>query len=411
MADGSPAEVTNSLVERMKRNDAANKDLRSAFNVLGPLIRDLPRTDDLLLGDAATVAWRTLRDGNPELYMVYRSLVRVKCGKHVTDLLDSHIGPPVSVGLHDHPVRAISATDLAGYELPILASLLDPWLMEKTLCMVHAKRGVGKTHLMVAIALAVATGGNFLNWSAPKPQGVIYIDGEMQAQAFQQRIKDGIDRVGMSPDLLQIVTPDLQEAAMPDMGTIGGQRAIDALVSDKTKLIIVDNLSCLVRSGGAENESESWGAVSEWALKHRREGRAVMFVHHSGKSGAQRGTSKREDLLDVVINLKRPTAYNESDGAVFIIEFEKARALKGGDIAAIEARLETLPNGLQDWTYRPVEAVNQRSIADLWNGGAVTLMDVARELGMNKSSVHRHLEKSMADGQLTRPYPTPRARK
>ena len=34
--------------------------------------------------------------------------------------------------------------------------------------------------------------------------------------------------------------------------------------------------------------------------------KTVLFVHHSGKGGQQRGTSRREDVLDTVIALRYP---------------------------------------------------------------------------------------------------------
>lgn len=54
-----------------------------------------------------------------------------------------------------------------------------------------------------------------------------------------------------------------------------------------------------------------------------------MFIHHAGKSGAQRGTSKREDVLDTVVALKRPGDYVTSQGARFEVHFEKARGIFG----------------------------------------------------------------------------------
>jgi hypothetical protein len=42
-------------------------------------------------------------------------------------------------------------------------------------------------------------------------------------------------------------------------------------------------------------------------LQHR--GIGVLLVHRSGKSGEQRGTSRREDVLDTVIGLRRPEGY------------------------------------------------------------------------------------------------------
>jgi len=386
--------------------ETAADAVRKAHGILLPIMRDLPGAESYLFtDDSARNALKILAELDPGLLTTYiDNAVRPRCGPLVARLVTEMAGGRLPER-NQQALRALNAGDLVNHHLPELQPILLPWLFEKNLCMVHAKRGVGKTHMALAVAFAVASGGTFLSYRAPKPRGVLYLDGEMPAQLMQQRLRELMGTQGESPDLLRIVTPDMQDRSMPDLGTVAGQREIDSLVDGDTALIVVDNLSCLVRSGGAENESESWSAISEWGLSHRRAGRAVLFIHHSGKSGAQRGTSKREDLLDVVIALKHPSDYGEQDGAVFDINFEKARSLRGDSVAPIEARLVTLPNGQQEWTWRAVEDVTRKTVAGLWNGGALTLMDVSRELGMNKSSVHRQLAALMTEGALTRPYP------
>ena len=115
---------------------------------------------------------------------------------------------------------------------------------------------------------------------------------------------------------------------MPDLSTLEGQTAVNAMLTPETALIVVDNISCLCRSG-RENEAESWLPVQGWALRQRAAGRAVLFIHHSGKNGEQRGASKREDILDTVIKLKRPVDYEPSQGAVFELIFRKGAASQG----------------------------------------------------------------------------------
>lgn len=384
------------------------EEVRNAHALLMPIMRDLPATENYLFTDTGTrEAMKTLAERDPALFTIYLDVVRGRCSRIVARMVADLAGGRLPERAQ-HALRVLTAAELVNHELPPLEPILEPWLFQKNLCMVHAKRGVGKTHLALAVAFAVASGGKFLTYHAPKPRGVLYLDGEMPGQLMQKRLNELMSADGQSPDLLRIVTPDIQDKPMPDLGTLAGQREVDSLVDDNTALIVVDNLSCMVRSGGAENESESWGVVSEWALAHRRAGRAVLFVHHSGKSGAQRGTSKREDLLDVVICLRRPSDYNESDGAVFEIQFEKARSLRGQSVEPIEARLMTQANGQQEWVSRSVEDVTGKTVVDLWNGGALTLVDVAREMGLVKSTVHRRLEAAMAAGTLTRPYPQTR---
>ena len=60
-----------------------------------------------------------------------------------------------------------------------------------------------------------------------------------------------------------------------------------------------------------QNDAESWVPIAEWALELRRQGKAVLFVAHAGKSKQQRGTSKKEDVMDVVIKLDHSQDYQQ----------------------------------------------------------------------------------------------------
>ncbi len=297
----------------------------------------------------------------------------------------------------DRALNAVGVRDFLQMELPVRENLLAPWLPTQGLVMVHAARGTGKTHLSLGIAYAVASGGQFLTWTAPKPRGVLFIDGEMPASVLQERLAALASTGSEIRAPFHLVTPDLQPFGIPDLGTADGQQAIDALVSPETALIIVDNLSCLVRSG-KENEAESWQPVQTWALRHRARGRSVVFIHHSGKAGAQRGTSRREDVLDVVLALRRPLDYRPQEGAVFEVHFEKARGLYGHEVEPFEACLSTDELGRQSWQTRTVEDSTYQRVIELLNEG-LSQAEIARELEVNRSTVSRHVKRAKAEGK------------
>jgi hypothetical protein len=266
--------------------------------------------------------------------------------------------------------------------------------------MIRSWRGVGKTHAALGIAFAVASGGTFLTWSAPKARRVLYIDGEMPATALQERlaaINVSAD-VDPAPGMLHLITPDLQDGPMPDLATSDGQAAINAVIGD-SELIVLDNLSCLARSGGRENDAESWLPVAEWALQMRSGGRSVLFIHHSAKGGQQRGTSKREDLLDTVLRLKEPSDYRHGEGARFEVHYEKARNLHGEITRPIEALLITGEAGHTRWTFRRVEETTFDRVVALANDG-LSRSEIALELQCNRSTVFRHWRKAGADGLI-----------
>jgi RecA-family ATPase len=95
--------------------------------------------------------------------------------------------------------------------------------------MIHAWHGVGKIRVALGIAYAVATGGEFLTWEAPRPRRVLYLDGEMPGSALWDRLKALVeaDKRDFDPTNLLIVTPDVQDGPMPDLATFEGQEAIE----------------------------------------------------------------------------------------------------------------------------------------------------------------------------------------
>ncbi|MGH8584636.1 MAG: AAA family ATPase [Gammaproteobacteria bacterium] len=286
---------------------------------------------------------------------------------------------------------ALEIGELLARNFPPKEPLLSPWLRLQDLVMVYAKRGVGKTHFCLSLAYVVASGGKFLEWQAPKPRRVLYIDGEMPGAAIKDRLAALVDVNELEPPegFFRIVTPDVQPIPLPDLATAAGQAALHPLIAD-AELIVLDNLSALVRAG-VENEGESWIPMATWALERRREGRAVAFVHHAGKGGQQRGSSRREDLLDVVVCLKHPSDYTPDQGARFEMVFEKARGLFGADVETIEAALQEGADGKTSWTWKAAEGATVDRVAEL-HGIGMKPAEIAGELGVHRSTVYRALK-------------------
>jgi putative DNA primase/helicase len=296
-------------------------------------------------------------------------------------------------------LQPLTAAEFLALELPMRELILNPWLPTKGLAMIHAMRGIGKTHLALGIGYAVATGGGLLRWSAPAPRRVLYLDGEMPAAAMQRRLAAiiaGFNEEPPAPDYLRLLFSDIIEGGLPDLGTAEGQAEIDAAIGE-AELIIVDNISTLVRSG-KENEAESWLPVQGWALNHRRAGRSILFIHHSGKGGLQRGTSRREDVLDTVITLRRPPDYAADQGARFEIVLEKGRGVHGDNARPIEARYEER-DGAAVWTHTEIADAELTRVVDALSDG-MSYREAARELGISKSKLERLKKKAAEKGLL-----------
>ena len=287
------------------------------------------------------------------------------------------------------PLAAVNLADFLARDFPPREMLLAPWLPRQGLAMIYAARGVGKTHLALAVAYAVATGGELLGWKAPAPRRVLLVDGEMPGTALKERLQRLVQATGVSPPdpaHFRILAADTLERGLPDLASEEGQRALQPVIAD-ADLIVLDNLSTLCRSG-KENEAESWASIQDWSLAQRRVGRSVLYVHHAGKGGDQRGTSRREDVLDTVIQLKRPEDYAASEGARFIATFTKARGLFGADAAPIDARFG--PNGR--WNWRPASDALAERVYALADEG-LTQREIAKEVGASAAGVNRLLKR------------------
>ena len=179
---------------------------------------------------------------------------------------------------------------------------------------------------------------------------------------------------------------------MPDLATVAGQKSFAPCIED-AELIVVDNLSCLVREGD-ENEGGSWVPIAEWALTMRKLGKAVLFVHHAGKGGQQRGSSRREDIMDVVLKLEHAKDYEAEKGAAFTVNFEKARHLSGDDARDIEAALTKGEHGHQSWVWKDADlGMADRILAIHAEFPDLSQSDIANELGVNRSTVSRTIKR------------------
>jgi putative DNA primase/helicase len=267
--------------------------------------------------------------------------------------------------------------------------LLDPILPEKGLAMCHAARGTGKTHVALGITFAVAKGGKFLRWKAPRPRRVLLIDGEMPAAALQERLASIVAAepdAEFDPANIKILAGDLIEAGgIGNLASADVQAELDRWL-DGVDLLVLDNLSSLTAVIN-DNDAESWGPIQEWLLRLRRRGISVLIIHHSGKGGQQRGTSRREDVLDTSISLRRPADYSPTEGAKFEVHLEKARGVHGDEAKPFEAKLET-SNGVAVWTIRELEDANRARVEALLDDG-LSVRDIADETGISKSTVAR----------------------
>jgi putative DNA primase/helicase len=296
----------------------------------------------------------------------------------------------------------IDLKDFLALEVAPRAMLLDPILPERSLSMLYAPRGIGKSWLGLSIGLAVASGGSLLRWMAPRPRRVLYVDGEMPLPDIQARLAAIMAGLGgeIANNRFHIVAADNTEGGI-NLSNEDGQRALDAHL-EGVDLLILDNLSTLL-ANGSEGASDSWLPIQNWLLRLRRKGIAVLIIHHAGVNGKQRGTSRREDALDTVIGLRRPPDYAPEQGARFEVHMEKLRQLAGEGALPFEAAVESFPSedgkpGIR-WVAGDLAAPVFHRAAELFAAGH-TVRQVAVLLGISRSEAGRQRQRAEAEGLL-----------
>lgn len=242
------------------------------------------------------------------------SVVETAEGKDVTDHLRA--GHTVSELV---PVDITAATETTPTDHPLAPFLIDwpefwsndtpqEWLMEPLFAAgrahaIYAGAKTGKSYLVLAACAALATGRAFLGHPGGDPIDVLYVDLEMTADD----IRDRLEEFGYGPDddlshLHYALLP-----LLPPLDTVdGGQALTESAVAVGAKLVVIDTTARSI--GGTENDSDTLRAFARCTgIPLKQAGIAYARLDHAGKDATkgQRGTSAKNDDVDVVLRLER----------------------------------------------------------------------------------------------------------
>jgi hypothetical protein len=341
------------------------------------ILRERSVKRDLLRATQETIA--ACGSDNGEVETALASLERA------TTNARARLGPVVAI-------TPIATEELLRIQIPPREYLADPVFREKDIVMFAAGRGIGKTFLGLTVSLGLSSGCPMLGrWRPTRRRRVLHVDGEMAGRALQERISAFIVGSGFDPaGRLYFLAADLVAHGLPSISDTRGQAFYDRMIEEtRAEVLVLDNLSCLTQ-GLDENDALAWEPVQRWFVSLRRRGVATFFAHHLGKGGQQRGTSRREDLLDVSILLAPPEDEENRDGCRFTVRFTKSRGLSGRAVAPFECRLVPGSSGGLAWDVRDAHDETDEMVRELVASGR-TVRAIATELGLSKSAVSRRL--------------------
>ena len=309
--------------------------------------------------------------------------------------------PPKKASLED---IIITAKEFSAIELPKKQGFLMPWLKENSINMIYGWRGYGKTWLALGILDAVSDGKAFGPWECKASAPTLFLDGEMHPSDIQERIAQlNLNRDRKNP-LYIYSDAQANEHGLPRANLTNETwrtKMKSILLARKIKLWVIDNLAS-VAGGIDENSKKDWDPVNQWLLELRFAGISTIMNHHTNKEGGQRGTSGREDNLDISISLKLPNDYTLEDGARFIAHFTKARVPTADLplISDIEFKIIEDDSGFYSWTHRNVRKERKREILKMLDEG-LDYNAIVETLGVTKGYISKVKKQAIRDGHLT----------
>jgi len=212
--------------------------------------------------------------------------------------------------------------------------------------------GIGKTITGMMAGGAMASAQNFLNWVGQRMARVMYLDGEMPQETFQERMRMVTARYGEGIPFYGYNWEALGPGGIPPLNTPIGQawlrREIEAVLPD---IVFFDNIMSLLL--GSMAEEESWAPMRGFIRELTARRIAQWWLGHANEAGKSFGTKTREWEMDAVIALSTLNSASDdepADSFAFQLEFRKAR-LRTPQNAAQFAPLIVRPGA--DWEITP----------------------------------------------------------
>jgi len=276
------------------------------------------------------------------------------------------------------PLTYYSASALAAAAFPPRPFILEPLLAAGSAGVIYGPAGVGKSFLALGLAVAAASGGSFLGWTAQRPRTVLYLEGELGAVELQRRLA----LFGPPPAALSFWLNDQNTGPRLDLASVEG---IARLMSSwqRPELLVIDNRSCLAGMTGLDPNRRV--ELGHFMSERRRKGQSVLMIDHANREGALRGGSRCVDGMDLVMALRRPRDWSPRDGARFEIHVEEIGGGRAFDPIVAQLCTDAEP---AHWQWQSLRGPTiDRAVALLRQG--LTAEAMGRAIGLSRTSAYR----------------------
>ncbi len=302
-------------------------------------------------------------------------------------------------------------------ELKPKKRILGQWLTKKSITLVYAWRGVGKTWWALALGTAITSGKNFGPWPVNGQVRCLILDAEMASQDLQKRLSK-LNKATPISGRLFIWSEDYRvprgypRSYLTDK--VNRNKIKRYCRKKKIRFLIIDNLASLTPRID-ENSKRDWDPIIDWFRELRFSGICVIAIHHSGKSGSLRGSSALEDNADVIIRLGKARSKKSAKGLCVKMTFRKARNVSGleGKSEFIEIlSSNNVPHALKSNSSYGESGTRgnsdnsesielKRKLLSLLGTGKKQV-EIADELGRSEPWVSKYKKRAISKGFITR---------
>jgi hypothetical protein len=245
-------------------------------------------------------------------------------------------------------------------QLPERDHLLGSLMCSTSRWLIFGETGVGKTiFALCGLAGAMASGLGIFDWIGRRKVRVMYLDGEMPAETFKERMELTAKLWGVELEIYGYNRDVLPDGAMPPLNTEEGQnwlwREIDLVRPD---VIIFDSIMCLLQ--GPITDEETWGPVKPLIRQITSRRIAQIWLHHTGHD-TQRGygTKTMQWEMDTVAGLFRVEDASPLE-TVMRLDFQKTRLRTPANAAEFSPGILRLDQGQWSRDDSPSAAAARR---------------------------------------------------
>ena len=214
--------------------------------------------------------------------------------------------------------------------------IIDGLLYAKSKLLIGGVAKAGKSHFAMSLASCMASGQPFLQWEAPEPQRVLYVDFELHEWELDERCASACNWVVPQ----NLATLSLRQH-YDVRSTKELSRVLKAIQASQFDVIILD---CLYKFNSAEDENDNAAmkAIGSWMDEIIAKYEITpILIHHFGK-GSQSG----KEVIDRFRGAS--SVVGEMDGLISIISHENEGCYI---VDSVVRSFKSTPSFVARWDY------------------------------------------------------------